>query len=173
MRSIRGLEQERPTWQRLWLRDPGYRKGWVMESGVVLPRLTHNRAIISVSPWLEFILPPRYPQVVWCHWVKIWPFSATLAQNGFAECDQPRKIPWSTPPRLGIEPEPRAGCEIHSFSHWAIMTRATGRTDSEMHSFSHWILLYHCRLAHLRLWLVWWQCVSSITEVRVFHIKRR
>jgi len=28
--------------------------------------------------------------------------------------------------------------EVHSFSHWAIMTRATGRTDSEIHSFSHW-----------------------------------
>ena len=27
---------------------------------------------------------------------------------------------------------------MHSFSHWAIMTRATGKTDSEVHSFSHW-----------------------------------
>jgi len=32
----------------------------------------------------------------------------------------------------------RTDSEIHSFSHWAIMTWATERTDGEIHSFSHW-----------------------------------
>jgi len=31
--------------------------------------------------------------------------------------------------------------EIHSFSHWAIMTRAMEKTDSEIHSFSHWAIM--------------------------------
>ena len=35
----------------------------------------------------------------------------------------------------------RTDSEIHSFSHWAIMTRATERTDSEIHSFSHWAIM--------------------------------
>jgi len=73
------------------------------------------------------------------------------------------KIPWNSPPGVGIEPagyrgdrkwtsfvlplsyhDPgmeRTDSEIHSFSHWAIMTRATGRTDSEIHSFSHWAIM--------------------------------
>ena len=38
-------------------------------------------------------------------------------------------------------PWERTDCEIHSFSHWAIMTRATERTDSEIHSFSHWAIM--------------------------------
>ena len=62
-----------------------------------------------VCPWLNFGLPPRCPQVVWCLWGEIEPFSATLAQDGLAECDQPGKIPWNTPPWLGIEPGPRGG----------------------------------------------------------------
>ena len=44
-----------------------------------------------VCPWLNFGLPPRCPQAVWCLWEKIEPFSATLAQDGLAECDQPAK----------------------------------------------------------------------------------
>ena len=35
----------------------------------------------------------------------------------------------------------RTDGEIHSFSHWAIMTRGTERTDSEIHSFSHWAIM--------------------------------
>jgi len=43
--------------------------------------------------WLDFGLPPHCPQVVWCHWGEIEPFSATLAQDGLVECDQPGKNP--------------------------------------------------------------------------------
>ena len=39
----------------------------------------------------------------------------------------------------------RADSERHSFSHWAIMTRATERTDSEVHSFSHWAIMIRAR----------------------------
>jgi len=55
-------------------------------------------------------------------------------------CNQPRKIPWNTPPWPGIEPGSRREQtvrNIHSISHWAIMIRITGRTNSEIHSFSH------------------------------------
>ena len=38
-------------------------------------------------------------------------------------------------------PGHREDREIHLFSHWPIMTRATERTDSEMHSFSHWAIM--------------------------------
>jgi len=69
--------------------------------------------------------PPRCPQVVWCHWGEIEPFSATLAQDALAECVQP-----------GTDMH-----EIHSFSHSAILTRATERTDSAVHSFSHWAIM--------------------------------
>ena len=34
-------------------------------------------------------LPPRCPQVVWCHGGEIEPFSVTLAQDGLTKCDQP------------------------------------------------------------------------------------
>ena len=35
----------------------------------------------------------------------------------------------------------RRDSEIHSFSHWAIMTRAMERTDSEIHPFSLWTIM--------------------------------
>ena len=41
----------------------------------------------------SFGLPPHCPPVLWCHWGEIEPFSATVAQNGLAECDQPGKDP--------------------------------------------------------------------------------
>jgi len=44
-----------------------------------------------VCPRLDFSLPPRSPQVVWGHWGEIELFSATLAKDGLAECDQPGK----------------------------------------------------------------------------------
>ena len=59
--------------------------------------------------WLNIGIPPRCPQVVWCHWGEIAPFSAMLAQDGLAECDQPGKIPWNTPPWRGIKPGPQGG----------------------------------------------------------------
>jgi len=46
-----------------------------------------------VCPWLNFGLPSRCPQIVWCHWGEIEPFSATLAQDELAGCDQPGKDP--------------------------------------------------------------------------------
>ena len=49
----------------------------------------------------------------------IEPFSATLAQVGLAECDQPGKNPLKYSAMAG---------------NW---TNATGKTDSEIHSFSH------------------------------------
>ena len=73
-----------------------------------------------VCPWLDFGLPPRCPQVVWCHWVEIEPFSDTLAQDGLAECDQPGKNPLKYSAVAG---------------NW---TRATGRTDSELF---HWAIM--------------------------------
>jgi len=48
---------------------------------------------------------------------------------------------WDTfilPPSYHDPAMERTDSEIHSFSHWAIMTRAMERTDSERHSFSHW-----------------------------------
>ena len=73
-----------------------------------------------VCPWLNCGLPPCCPQVVWCHCGEIGPFSATLAQDGLAECDRPGKNP------LEYSAEVR---------NW---TRATGRTDSEL---SHWAIM--------------------------------
>ena len=46
-----------------------------------------------VHLWLDFGLPPRFPQGVWYHWGKMESFSATLAHDGLAECDQPGKNP--------------------------------------------------------------------------------
>ena len=73
-----------------------------------------------IYPWLDFGLPPHCPQVVWCHWGEIEPFSATLAQDGLAECDQPGKNPLKYSAVAG---------------NW---TRATGRTDSELF---HWAIV--------------------------------
>ena len=73
-----------------------------------------------VCPWLDFGLPPRCSQVVWCHWGEIEPFSAMLAQGGLAECDQPEKSPSKYFPTAG---------------NW---TRAAERTDSEL-SWPTWL----------------------------------
>jgi len=85
---------------------------------------------VVFCPWLDFGLPPRCPQVVWCHWEKIEPFSAMLVQDRLAECDQPKKIPW---------------------------TWATGRTDSEL---SHWAIItdfishYKVKITVGYLWII-------------------
>jgi len=94
-------------------------------------------------PWLDYGLPPRCPPVVRCHWGEIEPFSAMLAQYGLAECDQPGKFRSEYSATAGNRPRAteRTDSEIHSFSHWAIITRVTGRTDSEIHSFSHWAIM--------------------------------
>ena len=81
--------------------------------------ITKKFFISIVCPWLNFGLPPRCPQVVWCHWREIEPFSATLAQDGLAECDQPGK-------NL-LEYTAMAG-------NW---TRAMGKTDGELF---HWAI---------------------------------
>jgi len=59
--------------------------------------------------------------------------------TGWQSVISQEKSPRNVPPWPGIEPGP--DCEIHSFSHWAIMTRATKRADSEIHSFSHWAIM--------------------------------
>jgi len=46
-----------------------------------------------VCLWLDVSIPPHLPQVVWCHRGEIGPFSATLAQDGLAECAQSGKNP--------------------------------------------------------------------------------
>jgi len=66
-------------------------------------------------------LPPRCPQVVWCH--RDWAITATLVQNRLSECDQPRKNPLKY---------------IAMTGNW---TRAMERTDKEIHSFFHWAIM--------------------------------
>ena len=67
--------------------------------------ITHAAVIFSAIAisWLDFSLPPRCPQAVWCLWGGE-PFSALLAQDRLAECDQPGKNPlkYSAMPWLGI-----------------------------------------------------------------------
>jgi len=46
-----------------------------------------------VCPWLDFGIPPRCPICVALLGGGIEPFSATLAEDGLAECDQPGKDP--------------------------------------------------------------------------------
>jgi len=99
--------------------------------------------LVIIYPWLDFGLPPHCPQVAWCHWGEIEPFSATLAQDWLAECDQPGKNPLKYSVTTGnwTQAMERMDSEIRSFSDWAIMTRATEGTDSEIHSFSHWAIM--------------------------------
>ena len=61
-----------------------------------------------LCPWLDFGLPPQFPQVLWCYWGEIEPLSATLTQDGLAECDQPGKNPLKYP-TTEIEPRPQGG----------------------------------------------------------------
>ena len=89
----------------------------------------HTKLCIKLLPFwitishLSFGPPPRCPQVVWCHWREIEPFSATLAQDGLVEYDQPGKNLLKCSAVVG---------------NW---TRATGRTDSEL---SHWAIKTDC-----------------------------
>jgi len=82
---------------------------------------------------LDFSLPSRCPQVVWCHWGEIEPFSATLAQDGLAECDRPGKNPlkilrrgWELNPGHGEDRQWAISLSYHhpgrgEDRHWAIL----------------------------------------------------
>ena len=91
----------------------------------VLPTLFFLSAIIY--PWLNLGLPSHCPKVVWCQWEEIEPFSATLAQDGLAEYDQPGKNPLKYSAVAG---------------NW---TRATGSTDREL---AHWAIMTALHLPH-------------------------
>ena len=69
---------------------------------------------VIICPWLGFGLPPRCPQVLWCQWGEIEPFSATLAQNRLAAREKFLEIL-----RHGLE---LTDSETHSFYHWPIVT---------------------------------------------------
>ena len=136
------------------------RMTWERELGAIrVPRCHCNCLSVLFCPWLDGGLPPQCQQVVWCHWGEIEPFSATLAEDDLAECGQSGKNPlkYSAMPRnwtreqwdtfilyLSLsyhDPDHREDSEIHSFSHWVIMTRATEGTASEIHSFAHWAIM--------------------------------
>ena len=112
------------------------------------------RAILSaiICPWLNFGLPPRCPQVVWCIWGEIEPFSATLAQDGLAECDQLRKNPLKYSAVAGnwARVTGRTDSEL---SHWAITTdvRVIGTGNYVRSSFSQWVLSMSNTLTQDRL----------------------
>jgi len=81
-----------------------------------------------VCPRLDFSLLPRCLQIVWCH----------VGPGGVGRVISQGKICWNTPSARATK---KTDSAIHSFSHWAIMTRAMERTDSEIHSFSHWAIM--------------------------------
>jgi len=90
----------------------------------VIPPFIYTIFFISAifCPWLDFGLPPQYPQAVWRHWREIEPFSAML--DGLAECDQPG----NTPPRPGIEPGLRGG-QTERYIHSPLSYHAQGRGE--------------------------------------------
>jgi len=99
----------------------------------VIPPFIYTIFFISAifCPWLDFGLPPQYPQAVWRHWREIEPFSAML--DGLAECDQPG----NTPPRPGIEPGLRGGQTeryIHSPTELPCPRPWRGQTVRYIHS---------------------------------------
>jgi len=64
---------------------------WTLASGLLVFFHQSSSVCLSVCPWLDFGLPPHCPQVIWCPWGEMEPFSATLAQDGLVECDQSGK----------------------------------------------------------------------------------
>ena len=95
-------------------------------SGAEIGLLSLRLSVSQGASLGDFLLAPACPIEKVTHWGEIEPFSATLDQDGLAECDQPGKIPLKYSAMAG---------------NW---TRATGRTDSEL---SHWaIMTVHCRL---------------------------
>jgi len=62
-----------------------------------------------IYPWMAIGLPPRCPQVVWCHWVERSHFLSRRLRIGWQRVISQGKIPWNTPPWLGAEPGPQGG----------------------------------------------------------------
>jgi len=93
----------------------------LQQRGLITTWRSKSKSVIF-CPLLNFGLPPRCPQVVWCHWEEMEPFSAMLAQDGLAECDQPGKNLLKYSAVAG---------------NW---TRVTGRLDSELF---HWAIMTH------------------------------
>ena len=128
-----------------WVFGPSYSKPlFVYSSAVIFFPCLHDRATVrsgaeigllslrlSVSQGAslgDFLLASACPIEKVTHWGEIEPFSATLAQDGLAECNQPGKNPLKYSAVAG---------------NW---TRAKGRTDSEL---SHWPIMtdsYHIKV---------------------------
>jgi len=72
---------------------PNINQDGLISTGPSSIKVQDDHGVFSaiICPWLDVGLPPRCPQVVWCHWGEIEPISATLAQDGLAECDKPGK----------------------------------------------------------------------------------
>jgi len=106
--------------------------------------------------------------VMWYYWREIESFSATMAQDGLAECDQPGKNPLRYTAMAGnwTRATERADSEL---SHWAIMTWDIGRTDSEL---SHWAIMTTGRtdseLSHwaiMTIMIIWFFCWIEISSI--------
>jgi len=106
-----------------WELNPGHGEDRQWDA-LILSLSYHSFISAIICPWLNFILPPRCPQAVRRHWGEIEPFSATLAQDGLAECDQSGKNPLKYSAVAGnwTQSIKKTDSEIHSFSHWAIVT---------------------------------------------------
>jgi len=76
-----------------------------------------------IHPCLDIGLPPRCPQVVWCHWGEIEPLLTMLAQDGLAKCGQPGKnlLEYSA-----VAGNWTRAIDSEQF-HWAIMTASIYR----------------------------------------------
>jgi len=71
---------------------------------------------VIVCPWLKAGLPTQCLQVVWCHWWEIELVLSRWLKTGWQIVVSQGKIPWNTPPLLGIEPRPRRGQTV-SYNH--------------------------------------------------------
>ena len=72
---------------------------------VILFFISHCLSVVN------FGIPPRCPQVVWRHWGggRLSHFLPYWLRRGWQSVISQGKIPWNTPPWLGIEPGPRGG----------------------------------------------------------------
>jgi len=77
----------------------------VISKGISLPFPAGSLFFSFSHPWLEFSFPPRCPQAVWCHW-DLSHFLPRWLRTGWKSVISQGKIPWNTPPWLGIEPRP-------------------------------------------------------------------
>ena len=101
---------------------------------ITLSRKSHWADLLDakITEWIFFLF-----SIHRCLWGEIEPFSATLAQDGLAEFDQPGKNPLKYSAVAGNWTRATGRTDSELF-HWAIMTCATGRTDSEL---SHWAIM--------------------------------